>query len=103
MPRASRPSDDVIEAIVQLVRGGNDPLTVATYHGILPAQFHRLMDRDKGFRAQIDRAVAFSDLNDEAVIGKATESAWQAAVMRQNRRRLRQTQETLRHLRALTT
>jgi hypothetical protein len=97
-----KPSDDVIERVLALLRGGATLDAAATNSGLDPAEFSVWLARPRN-RAVAGRvAAAFSqaDLQDLAVI--KDEKSWQAAKARMELRKISEQERQLHRLRALT-
>jgi hypothetical protein len=89
----SAPSEDLTHNVAQLVKAGNYPVTAAAYCGIseetLRDWWERGRDGDPAyseFAGALDRALAEGELRDVALIAQASETNWQAAAWRLERR-----------------
>lgn len=100
----TRPTEDRLETILALVRGGAGVAEAAAHAGLDPLEFDRWLRRPRSgdVRARIQRARAQADLTDLGIIGSAAKDSWQAAKARMELRREREAERHVTRLRDLT-
>lgn len=94
MGRKTKLTPDVAQAIVTAIQAGNYQDTAAAHAGVHPATFYRWMERGaadskapyREFREAVEKALAFAEVRDVALIAKAAETYWQAAAWRLERK-----------------
>lgn len=97
-----RPSEDTIERVLALLRGGATLDAAATNSGLDSAEFSVWLTkpRNKALAARVAAAFSQADLQDLAVI--KDEGSWQAAKARIELRKISEQERQLHRLRALT-
>ncbi len=92
--RHSKCTPEVTDKIITALRAGNYIETAAAYAGICRAALYEWLrlgarggsEVHEKFAADVEEALAFSEVRDVAVIAKASTEQWQAAAWRLERR-----------------
>jgi hypothetical protein len=96
-----RATDDQVDQVLQLVRGGADLESACGHAGVDVTWL--MLRAPARTRRQVERAASQADLGDLAVIGSAAKDSWQAAAKRLEQRRISRRETDFERLRDLTT
>ncbi len=96
------PTDEQLDSLVALVRGGAGVIEAASHLELDPLRFERWLRRNRAARARVERALAQAELADAGIITVASKNSWQAARARTELRREREGRRDLARLRELT-
>jgi hypothetical protein len=99
----SKPTDDQLETVLSLLRGGADLDAALVHNGIDPLEFDEWLGkpRNRGVAASVKRALAQADLTDLGTIASASKDSWQAAKARYELRTVRARERELLELNAI--
>jgi hypothetical protein len=104
------PTDDQLEMVLSLLRGGAGVMESAAHAGLDPVWFDEWLrrPRQKAVAARVKRSIAQADLSDLAIIGSAANTradaaagTWQAAKARLEMRRLGERERELLEINAI--